>query len=308
MNIRKAVITAGGRDQRNLPLQTLVDRDGVEKTALQIILEEVVAAGVDRVCLVIVPGDQGAYAKAAGATGGAGAGQLHFVEQHEARGYGHALSLAADFVGNEPFLHLVSDHLYLSQGSARCAQQVVERARAEGCAVSAVQPTREHMLPYYGTVGGRRVPRQTDLYEVENVLEKPTPSVAEQKLVVPGLRAGHYLCYFGIHVFTPAVLEMLAEVVSVGRIANPPYQSGGDGPVQLSPVLARLAGRERYLALDVKGTRFNIGVKYGLLTAQLALALDGADRENVLAQLVELLALSGRRTGNRPDLARDPRR
>ncbi len=289
MNIRKAVITAAGREQRNLPLQTLVDRDGVEKTALQIVLEEVGAAGVDRVCLVIVPGDGDAYAKAAGEH----AGRLHFVEQRQAGGYGHALSLARDFTQNEPFLHLVSDHLYLSQGSARCAQQVVERARAERCAVSAVQPTREHMLPYYGTIGGRRVPRQTDLYEVENVLEKPTPSVAEQQLFVPGLRAGHYLCYFGIHVFTPAVLEMLDEAVA-----------GADGrPVQLSPVLARLAGRERYLALDVKGTRFNIGVKYGLLTAQLALALDGADRDNVLAQLVELLALSGRHRPGRPATA-----
>jgi UTP--glucose-1-phosphate uridylyltransferase len=140
------------------------------------------------------------------------------------------------------------------------------------------------MLPYYGTVGGRRVAQQTDLYEVENVLEKPTPSIAEQKLVVPGLRAGHYLCYFGIHVFTPAVLEMLGYEVS----------RSADAQVQLSPVLARLAARERYLALDVKGTRFNIGVKYGLLNAQLALALDGADRENVLAQLVELLAHSMR--------------
>jgi UTP--glucose-1-phosphate uridylyltransferase len=281
MNIRKAVITAGGRDQRNLPLQSLVDRDGVEKTALHIILDEAVAAGVDRVCLVIVPGDQAAYTKAAGDH----AGRLHFVEQPAPRGYGHALSLARDFTQGEAFLHLVSDHLYLSRGPARCAQQVVERARAEGCAVSAVQPTREHMLPYYGTVGGRRVPRQSNLYEVENVLEKPTPSVAEQKLVVPGLRSGHYLCYFGIHVFTPAVLEMLDETVAA---------AGDGGPIQLSPVLNRLAGRERYLALDVQGTRYNIGVKYGLLTAQLALALDGADRDNVLTQLVELLAHSRR--------------
>ena len=56
----------------------------------------------------------------------------------------------------------------------------------------------------------------------------------------------------------------------------------------------RLALCERYLALEVQGRRYNIGVKYGLLTAQLALALDGADRDNVLAQLVELLAVRGR--------------
>ena len=161
---------------------------------------------------------------------------------------------------------------------------MVEAAQAERCAVSAVQPTREHMLPYYGTVGGRRVPRRTDLYEIETVVEKPTPSEAEQRLLVPGLRAGYYLCLFGIHVLTPAVFDLLGE--HVGR-ARP-----GEA-VQLSPVLAELAGRERYLALEVRGHRYNIGVRYGLLYAQLALALGGADREQVLAGLVELLAQRG---------------
>ncbi len=284
MNIRKAVITAAGRGQRALPLQTFVDRDGVEKTALQIILEEVIAAGAEEVCLIIAPGDRSTYTTAAGDH----AGRLHFVEQREPRGYGQALSLAREFTAQEPFLHLVSDHLYLSRTPLRCAQQVVERARADNCAVSAVQATRESMLPFYGTVGGRRVPKHPNLYEVENVLEKPTPSEAEQKLIVPGLRAGHYLCFFGIHVFTPAVMDLLHAAAG---------QGAGDEPIALSPVLAELAGRERYLALEVQGRRYNIGVKYGLLIAQLALALDGADRENVLAQLVELLAHRGGQAG-----------
>jgi len=137
------------------------------------------------------------------------------------------------------------------------------------------------MLPYYGTVGGRRATQQNHLYEIERVLEKPTPSEAEQKLIVPGLRAGHYLCFFGIHVFTPEVMDLLHEAVS--------RQSSGDG-IQLSPILDQLAARQRYLALEVQGRRYNIGVKFGILLAQLALALDGQDRESVLAQLVELLA------------------
>ena len=280
MNIRKAVITAAGRGQRTLPLQTLVDRDGVEKKALRIVVEEVISAGIDEVCLVVAPGDQAAYAEAAGDY----ATRLHFVTQEEPRGYGHALAVARDFTGSGPFLHLVGDHLYLSRGPLRCAQQVLEQARAEGCAVSAVQPTREHMLPYYGTVGGRRLPRRSGTYQIERVVEKPTPSEAEQKLLVPGLRAGYYLCLFGIHVFTPAVMDLLGDAVA-----------GADGtePIQLSPVLDQLAHRERYLALEVQGTRYNIGIRYGLLIAQLAFALDGADRENVLAQLVELLALRG---------------
>ena len=93
MNIRKAVITLAGRGQRTLPLQTLVDRDGVEKKALRIILEEVISAGVDEACVVIAPGDQAAYAEAAGEY----AARLCFVEQDEPRGYGHALSLARGY-------------------------------------------------------------------------------------------------------------------------------------------------------------------------------------------------------------------
>ena len=274
MNIQKAVITAAGRDQRALPLQTLVDRDGVEKTALGIILEEVVSAGIDEICLVIAPGDREAYTGAAGRH----AAQLTFVEQPVSRGYGHALGMARDFVGKEPFLHLVSDHLWASTQKLRCAQQVVEKARAEHCSVSAVQATRETMLPYYGVIGGRRVPHQTNLYEVDNVLEKPTPTEAEQKLIVPGLRAGHYLCIFGIHVFTPTLMDLLSAAIDRAPV---------DALLTLSPVLADLAGRERYLALEVEGKRYNIGVKYGLLVGQLALALEGVDRDAVLAQLLE---------------------
>jgi UTP--glucose-1-phosphate uridylyltransferase len=69
---------------------------------------------------------------------------------------------------------------------------------------------------------------------------------------------------------------------------------GDTGRVQLSSALARLAGRERYLAAELVGRRYDIGAKYGLLLAQLALAFDGNDREEVLTALVELLARGGR--------------
>jgi UTP--glucose-1-phosphate uridylyltransferase len=276
MRIRKAVITAAGRHQRRLPLQRFVDLDGEEKTALHILIEELVAAGIEEICLVVQPGDAAVYGEAAGDHGR----MLAFMEQPQPRGYGDALYRACTFVEDQPFVHLVSDHLYISHGKRRCAEQLVEAAQAAECSVSAVQPTRESMLPYYGTVGGRRVTGRTDLYEVDNVLEKPTPTEAEQHLVVPGLRAGHYLCLFGIHVLTPTVMHILAEM------ARP---SAGE-PILLSPALAALASRERYLAMEVEGTRFNIGVKYGMLVAQLALALRGRDRQDILARLIELLA------------------
>ncbi len=213
------------------------------------------------------------------------AGLLAFVEQPKPRGYGEALWRAAEFVGDEPFAHLVSDHLYISGTDRRCARQLLEVAEAEQCSVSAVQATREGMLQYYGAIGGTRVGKRAGLYQVGQVLEKPTPTVAEQELVVPGLRAGHYLCLFGMHVFTPLVMELLGE--EVARTAA----EGGGEPVMLSPAQAELARRERYLALELQGSRYNIGVKYGLLMAQLALAMSGSDREEILARLVELLAM-----------------
>ena len=276
MQISKAVITAAGPDQHRLPLQRFVDRDGAEKSALQIIIEEVLAAGVEQICIVARPGTDAIYAEAAGEH----AGMLKFVEQPVARGYGEALLRAAEFVGNQPFVHLVSDHLYISEEPRRCAQQLVAAALAAEAAVSAVQPTRESMLPYYGAIGGRRVAGRTDLYEIEEVLEKPTPTEAEQRLIVPGLRAGHYLCFFGMHVLTATVMDILGEQLAAAKGA----------PLTLSTALEELARRERYLAMVVRGARYNIGIKYGTLIAQLALALSGHDREELLAKLVELLA------------------
>ncbi len=283
MEIRRAVVTAAGPDQNRLPLQRFVDLDGVEKTALQIVLEEVIAAGVEEVCVVVRPGSQATYREAAGDY----ARSLTFVEQPAPHGYGDALYRAAAFIDGQPFVHLVSDHLYISRRPQRCAEQLVAAARTEACAISAVQPTRENMLPYYGVVGGIPVTGRPGLYQIEHVREKPTPTQAEQELVVPGLRAGHYLCLFGMHVLSPVVMELLREEVEKSQFA-------GDGrPVLLSPALQALSQRERYLALELDGSRFNVGVKYGMFLAQAALALRGNDREEILARLVELLASHG---------------
>jgi len=275
VNTKRAVITAAGRNQHTLPLQTLVDRDGVPKSALRIIVEEALSGGVEDICLVICPGDQAAYRAAIGDV----PGKLTFVEQVEPLGDGHALLCARDFVANESFLHCVSDHLYISRESRRCAEQLIEIAKGEGCSVSAVQATRESMLPYYGAIGGKRVSHRGGLYEANLVIEKPTPTEAEQNLIVPGLRAAHYLCFFGMHVLTPGIMEILAEQAHAVK-----------GNLQLAPALNALAHRERYLAYELPGRRYNLGVKFGLLNAQLALGLSGNDREEVLAQLVEALA------------------
>lgn len=277
MNIDRAIITAAAPDQSTLPLQRLVDRNGCEKTALQLIIEEVLDAQIDNICIVICPGMKSAYEQAAGPH----SERLKFVEQDQPRGYGDALYRARDFVGDRPFLHLVSDHLYLSSTEEGCARQLVELASAENCSVSAVQATREVKLPYFGAIGGTRVPKTSRLYEVSRVVEKPTPTQAEQELVIAGLRSGYYQCLFGMHVLQPGIMEILESALS---------DTPKGASVSLSPALSVMASRERYLAMELEGARYNIGIRYGLLIAQMAIALSGQDRDQILTELVELLA------------------
>jgi UTP--glucose-1-phosphate uridylyltransferase len=284
MNIRKALITAANPAQRTLPLQVLVDRAGVSKPALQIILEEADGAGIEEFVVVVCPGDQRAYGEAAGPYGG----RVQFLEQAGPRGYGHAVLLGRKALEREDaFLHLVGDHLYVSgggrgdRGDESCARQLVEVAAAERAAVSAVQATREALLPYFGAVSGRLVPGGRRLYQIDAVLEKPSPTEAERLLLVPGLRAGHYLCFFGLHVLTPQIFELLAQSAA---------SAGDDTVLPLSPALHALSARERYLALEISGSRYDIGGRYGLLFAQFALSLAGRDRDLVLRQLLELVA------------------
>lgn len=277
MQITKAIITAAGPDQVRLPLQTVVDRTGRARTALGLLLDEVTSAGIEDIAIVIRPGQADRYRQAADSQ----AERLTFFEQDNPRGYGDALLRAREFSAGGAFLHLVSDHLYVTRNGNSCALQLLNVAKREQCSVSAIQATREHKLGFFGTIGGSPVPRQPGIFEVASVLEKPTPTVAEQQLIVAGQRAGYYLCLFGMHVLTPHIFDLLEESV----------KSLGEGEsANLSDSLNQLAQSQRYLAALLDGVRYNIGEKYGLLLAQLAIALSGEDRDNVLTELVELVA------------------
>lgn len=275
MKVKKALITAAGADQRTLPLQRIVDADGDEKSVLAFLVEKALTADVDSVAVVVSPGDEDRYAE----TLGRHRSQVRFIRQPQPLGYGYAIYSARDFLKADAFLHLVGDHLYVSTDAQGTTGRLLEIAQTEECPVSAVQPTREHLLQRYGTVGGRRVAGRKGIYKVETVVEKPTPTEAEQHLFVPGMRAGYYLCFFGMHVLTPAVIEILGQM----------HSAAPDELLPLSPALAGLAHRGQYLAWETPDRRYDIGAPYGLLIAQLALALAGRDRNDVLTRMVELL-------------------
>lgn len=288
MRVKKAVITAALRSQRALPLQTLVDENNNEKSLLCILIEQSLAAGADEIAVVVCPGDEATYTQAAGPH----ASSVQFIPQHEQRGYGHAILCARSFTRDEPFLHMVGDHLYVSTGPKPTAKRLVELAEIERCSVSGVNLTRESLLPRYGTISGRRIPPNNDVYRVDTVLEKPTPTEAEQRLLIPGIRAGYYLCFCGIHVLTPSLMDILDR-----KLAN---SSGAR--ITLVDALATLARQEQYLAIEDEGRRYDMGAPFGLLIAQLALALSGGSRAEVLSQMLELLVdreLAGNGGGTR---------
>lgn len=281
MIVKKAVITAAGHDQRDLPLQNIVNAAGESHTALSQLLLEIHNAGISEIAVIVAPGDVDPYREAAGRFGE----NTTFIVQEQPRGYGHAVLTADAFVDGDAFLLMVSDHLYLSSGEKSCVQQLLEVATTEACSVSAVQSTHESQLPYYGTVGGIRVPGSDSLYEIKKVVEKPTPTLAEQELIVPGLRSAQYLCFFGMHVLTSEAMDYLRDL-SASLTSNASFG--------LTETLEHLAGSTRYLAYQTDGRRFNIAEDYGLLIAELALALSGSQRDMILTKIVELLAIERR--------------
>jgi UTP--glucose-1-phosphate uridylyltransferase len=275
MQIKKALITAAGTDQRKLSIQTLVDREGTRKTVFELLIEEVRQAGIEEIGVVIHPGDLNVYSEMV-----AGDQNIHLIQQDKQLGYGYAVLCGASFIGEEYFLHLVGDHLHVNRTEVLCAKHLTEIAKQNNCSVSAVTATRENLIPNYGTIGGKRVYLSNDLYLIDKVIEKPTPTIAEQKLIIPGLRAGHYLCFFGMHVLSPRLMSILEN--NLNKAAG--------NKIGLSDSLDELAQKEQYLALEKNDWRFDIGTRYGLLKAQLALALSGTDRDQVMADLLDFFA------------------
>jgi UTP--glucose-1-phosphate uridylyltransferase len=204
------------------------------------------------------------------------------LPQTGGKGYGHAISCAGDFIGDEAFLLSIADHLFVSDlPDHTCFQQVIECATRLNASVSAVQATQESHIHAFGTVAGDRMEREQNVLHIREVIEKPTPTLAEQKLIVSGLRAGQYLAFFGIHVLQPSLFTHLEKLLTT---ADDPAR------VTLTDAVNRLLNEEDYYALEVSGRRFDLEAPFGLLHGQIALALKSPAREQIMADLIQLVA------------------
>lgn len=310
--VRKAVITAAGRGTRQFPatrsvqkeMLPLVDSDGVAKPTIQIIVEECLASGIEDVCIVVAKGEgepfkrhfsrlnedeRRVFRNKEWALAQADAlrrmsERITYVEQDSPEGYGHAVYQSRAFVGDEPFLLLLGDHIYISGSKKRCAQQVIETYNVAQCAVSGVQQTPDDKLHLFGTVTGRPLGSDPPTYEVSEIKEKPSIDYAAEHLQTSGVKRGYYLCFFGMHVFPPSIFECLEH-----HITNNLREKG---EIQLTSSQEMLRAKERYVAVETVGERYDMGVPFGYVETQAALALNGVDRTEMLSALLRIVAKS----------------
>jgi UTP--glucose-1-phosphate uridylyltransferase len=314
--VRKAVITAAGRGTRQYPASTavqkemfpLVDRDGLTKPVIQIIGEEAIESGIEEICIITQPGESDLYrnyfrrfdddmvksfrgkdwAILESEKLQAFGERLHFAEQHTPEGFGHAVYQAKSFVGDEPFLLMLGDHVYISNTTERCARQIIkvyEQYMLD--TVTAVQPTLERLIYLVGVIKGQPVDQNRGIYKAGLIAEKPPVDFAREHLVTPGLPAGNYLAHFGMHVFSPRIFDSLEHLIKNNlREKN---------EIQLTAAQEHLRqNSDKYWCVDVQGQRYDTGIPYGLMETQLALALNGTHRTEICEAIARILATQAR--------------
>ena len=299
--IKKAVITAAGKGTRQYPatnsiqkeLFPLVDRDGITKPVIQIIAEQVVRAGIDEIAIIVNPGEERQFKshfkslseneKSSFTNKKWGLRQsemlahlensITYLYQEQQEGYGHAVNCAADWVGDEPFLLLLGDHLYVSQTDVSCVQQVIEGYKLFKKSIYAVKQTPAELLYLFGTVAGEQIPESPNAYQLNKIVEKPQVAYARENLAVEGLPDDMFLTFFGMHVLSPKIFEILQN-----HIKNNVRQNG---EIQLTTAQAELCAGEGAVGLEIQGERLDMGTPLGLLETQLALALNGVFEHDI---------------------------
>ncbi len=285
--VRKAVIPAAGFGTRLFPaskaakkeLFPIIDRDGIAKPAILLIVEEALAAGMDEVIIIVQEHDLEAfraffnvqvtienynklpspfqeYARRLLEIGR----RVTFVIQQMQEGFGHAVYCAREAVGDEPFLLMLGDHIYRSEGERSCAQQLVDAFNQHGISVVGVRRTPEAMVGNFGTVTGTWLVENLEL-NITEFAEKPTVDYARNNLRVAGMPDGEYLTLFGQYIIKPQIFEYLQE-----HIENNVRERG---EFQLTSALDRLRQEDGFLGLMIDGQRFDIGLpEYYLRTLQ----------------------------------------
>ncbi len=303
--LKKAIITAAGKGTRQYPatnavqkeLLPLVDLDGVTKPTIQIIVEELLNAGIEDIAIIVQPGEEQQFKTHFRELSETEQDAFHnkpwgleqsellkkmrhcitYIHQTEQHGFGHAVYCANDWVANNPVLLLLGDHVFLSHVEDSCVQQVVSLYERYNTSIFAVQQTPIDELYLFGTVGGNLVDPRHGIYHLDSIAEKPSPEYAKAHLTIQELPPHVFLTIFGIYALSPTVFDILGEHVRSNK------RSGGE--IQLTSALDELLKKEGGIGFEVAGERLDMGNPLGYIHAQLALALHGPYAEQVKSKL-----------------------
>ena len=277
-HVRKAIIPAAGFGTRLFPaskamkkeLFPVIDSSGQAKPAIMAIVEEAINAGIEEVCLIVQSGDtelfesffktpppiehynklskeNKTYCDYLLELGS----RVTFVTQDVQEGFGHAVYCAREWVGNEPFLLMLGDHLYGSDEEKCCAQQVVEAYEQVGHSVVGLKKTPIEQLSNFGCVTGVWK-EENSLLSVTEFYEKPDPEYAMEHLHIDGMDIDQFLTVFGIYVLQPQIFEFLEQNIT--------HNLRERGEFQLTSCLDELRKADGFSGYVVKGRRFDIGL------------------------------------------------
>ena len=280
--VRKAVIPVAGFGTRLYPaskaikkaLFPIIDTDGMAKPLIQVIIEEAVESGIEEVCLVVREDEKQVFITYFDEPVSPELEQrladrpwaveeskrvlelsrrISYIIQREQKGFGHAVYCAKDWVGDEPFLLMLGDHVYISNSEVRCAKQLVDAFNRVGGNVSAVMRTLEDVLHLFGTVAGKQMADDSRVYEVTEIKEKPSLEYAEMHLRTDGVPLGEYLCFFGQYILTPDVFTYIRHLVDKDIRER--------GEIQLTSAL-EMARKDLgvFYAYETDGQRHDTGV------------------------------------------------
>jgi UTP--glucose-1-phosphate uridylyltransferase len=248
----------------------IVDRDGLAKPAILLIIDEALEAGIEEVILVVRAQDVGTiqafFASEPAPELWAAlpdpqkrmAQRIREANRHltlaiqmSQDGLGHAVYSARKAVSGEPFLLMLGDHVYRSSNARPCAHQLLTAYERHGRNVLGLRRVREEELAHYGVVGGSWL-EPDRLLRISGFSEKPLPNEARANLRVPGLPESEYLAVFGQYILRPTLFEHLEAQISDGIRQR--------GEFQLTSALEALREDEGFLGLVMEGQAYDIGM------------------------------------------------
>lgn len=292
--IRKAIIPAAGLGTRFLPATKAQPKEMlpiVDKPAIQFIVEEAIVSGIEEILIITGRNkrsiedhfdrsielemqlkSQGKY-ELLGLIEEISNVTVHFIRQKEAKGLGHAVLCAKQFVGSEPFAVMLGDDIV--DADAPCLRQLIDVYQDVGGSVLGVQRVPKHKVSSYGIVQPK--PIKQNIWQAVGLVEKPAEDEAPSDLAV-----------LGRYILTPEIFELLEQT-----------RPGRGGEIQLTDAICRLAATERVYAYHFSGRRYDIGDKQGYLEATVEFALKRPElRDPFLAYLTKTVGpLIGKTAG-----------